>query len=105
MVGIPVRTAALDLQRLVLDEMDLVGVRGSAGEMRAVIPLVRDGRIRVTPLITHHFPLEDFAEAVSAFNERRDGAVKVVIHPWGTMAIGGTRAEIDGCSIGGDDVS
>lgn len=82
-VGIPVQTASLDLQRLVLDEMDLVGVRGSAGEMRAVIPLVREGRIRVTPLITHHFPLDEFAEAVTVFNERRDGAVKVVIHPWG----------------------
>ncbi|HYI66439.1 MAG TPA: alcohol dehydrogenase catalytic domain-containing protein [Candidatus Limnocylindrales bacterium] len=81
-VGIPVRPAAVDLQKLVLDEMDLVGVRGSAGEMRSVIPLVRDGRIRVKPLITHHFPLREFAEAVTVFDERRDGAVKVVIHPW-----------------------
>jgi L-iditol 2-dehydrogenase len=81
-VGIPVKPAALDLQRLVLDEIDLVGVRASAGDMRTVIPLVSERRIRVAELITHHFPLEEFDEAVNVFNERRDGAVKVVIHPW-----------------------
>jgi L-iditol 2-dehydrogenase len=46
-----------------------------------VTPLVEGGRVRVGELITHHFPLADFAEAVDTFNERRDGALKVILQP------------------------
>lgn len=80
-VGIPVEEVGLFLQDLVLYEKELVGVRASAGEMRRVIPLVADGRIRVKELHTHTFPLTDFAEALDTFNERRDGALKVIIEP------------------------
>lgn len=80
-VGIPVEDISLDLQELVLYEKDLVGARASAGEMRHVIPLVVDGRIRVKELHTHTFPLSDFEEAMATFTERRDGALKVIIEP------------------------
>ena len=80
-VGIPVGGTELDLQELVLYEKELVGVRASAGEMRHVIPLVSDGRIRAAELVTHRFPLDDFAEALATFNERKDGAMKVIVEP------------------------
>jgi L-iditol 2-dehydrogenase len=80
-VGIPTKAPTLDLQRLVLDEIELAGVRASAGEMRTVTPLVVGGRIRVRPLITHRFGLAAFNEALAAFDSRRDGALKVVINP------------------------
>jgi L-iditol 2-dehydrogenase len=80
-VGIPVEDLTLSLQDLVLYEKELVGVRATAGEMRRVIPLVADGRIRVKELHTHTFPLTDFATALETFNERRDGAMKVVVEP------------------------
>ena len=80
-VGIPVSEVTLSLQNLVLYEYELVGARASAGEMRHVIPLVVDGRIRAADLITHHFPLADFAEALATFNERREGALKVIVQP------------------------
>jgi len=80
-VGIPVEGVTLELQELVLYEKELVGVRATAGEMRRVIPLVADGRIRARDLITHRFPLEDFPEALATFNERRDGAMKVIVEP------------------------
>jgi L-iditol 2-dehydrogenase len=80
-VGIPVEDLTLSLQELVLYEKELVGVRATAGEMRQVIPLVADGRIRVKELHTHTFPLDDFATALETFNERREGAMKVVVEP------------------------
>ncbi len=80
-VGIPVDEVALSLQDLVLYEKELVGVRATAGEMRHVIPLVADGRIRVNELHTHTFSLEEFETALDTFNERRDGALKVIIEP------------------------
>jgi L-iditol 2-dehydrogenase len=80
-VGIPVEGVDLDLQELVLYEKELVGVRATAGEMRHVIPLVANGRIRARKLISHRFPLEKFAEALDTFNERRGCAMKVIIEP------------------------
>ena len=80
-VGIPVEDVALDFQELVLYEKELVGVRASAGEMRHVIPLVSDGRIRAAELVTHHFPLDEFEGALATFNDRTDGAMKVIVEP------------------------
>ena len=77
-VGIPVDEVSLSFQDLVLYEKELVGSRASAGEMHHVIPLVLDGRIRVKEILTHTFGLDDFAEGLAVFNERRDGAIKVV---------------------------
>ncbi|WP_138757426.1 zinc-dependent alcohol dehydrogenase [Modestobacter altitudinis] len=81
MVGIPTEDVALRLQSLVLDELELVGSRASAGEMRRVMPFVADGRMRVGELITHHFPLSEYAEALAVFDDRSSGAVKIIIHP------------------------
>lgn len=80
-VGIPVEDVRLPLQDLVLYEKELVGVRATAGGMRRAMPLVSDGRIRVTELHTHTFPLDQFRTALDTFNERRDGALKVIIEP------------------------
>jgi threonine dehydrogenase-like Zn-dependent dehydrogenase len=32
-------------------------------------------------LITHTFPLKEMNKAISTFTERREGAIKVVVHP------------------------
>jgi L-iditol 2-dehydrogenase len=65
----------------VLDEIDVVGVRASAGEMPRAIELAATGRIRLGELITHRFSLEDFADAYVTFTERADGALKVIVRP------------------------
>jgi L-iditol 2-dehydrogenase len=49
--------------------------------MEEVIPLMADGRIPAAKLITHHFKLPEFAEALRTFNERIDGALKVIVEP------------------------
>ena len=81
-IGIPLEAAALPLRDIVLNELDIVGVRAAAGEMPRAIQLVEAGKIRLAPLITHRFPLRDYAEAYRVFTERVDGALKVVVHPW-----------------------
>jgi L-iditol 2-dehydrogenase len=80
-IGIPMEAASIPLQRVVLDEIDIVGVRAAAGEMPEAIALVAAGRIRLAELITHRFALEDFADAYATFTERRDGALKVIVRP------------------------
>jgi L-iditol 2-dehydrogenase len=81
MVGIPTEDVALRIQPMVLDELELVGSRASAGEMRRVIPFVAEGRMRVGELITHRFPLSDYAEALATFNDRSSGALKIIVNP------------------------
>ena len=80
-VGIPTKGVDIDMQRLVLDELELVGSRASAGEMRHVMPLVEQGRIRVRDVTTHHFALSDYGLALSTFNDPTSGAIKIIIEP------------------------
>jgi L-iditol 2-dehydrogenase len=80
-IGLPLEDARIPMQRLVLDELDLVGVRATAGEMPRAIALAAAGRLRLRELITHRFALEDFADAYGTFTERRDGALKVIVSP------------------------
>lgn len=81
MVGIPTEDVALRIQPLVLDELELVGSRASAGEMRRVMPFVADGRMRVRELITHQFALADYEKALATFNDRTSGAIKIIVNP------------------------
>ena len=80
-VGIPTTGVELDLQRLVLDELELVGCRASAGEMRHVMPLVEQGRMRVGDVTTHRFPLSEFAAALATFEDPASGAIKIIVTP------------------------
>jgi L-iditol 2-dehydrogenase len=80
-VGIPTVGVEIAMQRLVLDELELVGSRASAGEMRRVIPHVAAGRMRVRDVITHRFDLADYAAAMATFNDPASGAIKIIVTP------------------------
>jgi alcohol dehydrogenase len=54
---------------------------GGKERMRRLIALVRGGRLDLTPLLTHHFPLDRINEAYDLFANRRDGVLKVAITP------------------------
>jgi len=80
-VGIPTVGVEIAMQRLVLDELELVGSRASAGEMRRVIPLVEQGRVRVREIMTHRFALADYDQAIATFNDPASGAIKIIVTP------------------------
>jgi L-iditol 2-dehydrogenase len=80
-VGIPTVGVEIAMQKLVLDELELVGSRASAGEMRRVMPHVEQGRMRVREMVTHRFALADYADALATFNDRSSGAIKIVVAP------------------------
>ena len=80
-VGIPTVSVEIAMQRLVLDELELVGSRASAGEMRRVMPHVEQGRMRVSEMVTHRFPLSAYEEALATFNDRSSGAIKILVNP------------------------
>ncbi len=80
-VGIPTSGVEIAMQRLVLDELELVGSRASAGEMRRVMPLVEQGRMRVRDIMTHTFDLADYPRAIEALNDPTSGAIKIIVRP------------------------
>jgi threonine dehydrogenase-like Zn-dependent dehydrogenase len=54
---------------------------GGKERMRRLMEVVRRGRVDLTPLLTHTFPLERIAEAYELFGERMDGVLKVAVRP------------------------
>ena len=54
---------------------------GGKERMRRLMEVVKRGRVDLTPLLTHTFPLEKIADAYELFGERADGVLKVAIKP------------------------
>lgn len=82
-IGIPHAQPELPVKRMVLDEVELIGNRANPNTAASTIEMLANGRIDVTPLLTHRFPLRDFATALETFESRRDGAIKVATKPNG----------------------
>ena len=79
--GIPDTPVSLPMQKIVLEEIDLYGVRANPNTMEEVIPLIVSGRVRVKELMTHSFPLDEYGQALHTFAQRIDGALKVIVKP------------------------
>ncbi len=54
---------------------------GGKERMRRLMEVVRHGRVDLTPLLTHTFPLDKIEEGYRIFGERREGVLKVAIKP------------------------
>jgi L-iditol 2-dehydrogenase len=67
----------IDVDRLTLDEIDLMGIRSSPNAYPAMIALMRSGKVDVSPLLTHVYPLEEVGEALAALESRE--AVRPIV--------------------------
>jgi threonine dehydrogenase-like Zn-dependent dehydrogenase len=54
---------------------------GGKERMRRLMALVEHGRLDLTPLLTHRFPLDRILEAYDLFASRRDGVLKIALVP------------------------
>ncbi|MEM9318928.1 MAG: alcohol dehydrogenase catalytic domain-containing protein [Pseudomonadota bacterium] len=81
LVGIPHSDPSLPIKRIVLDEVELVGNRANPNTAEPAIVLLSEGRIDLKPLLTHSFPLSDFATALDMYEGRKDGSMKIAIKP------------------------
>jgi threonine dehydrogenase-like Zn-dependent dehydrogenase len=57
---------------------------GGKERMRRLMAMIAHGRVDLSPLLTHHFELDDIDAAFDLFSSQRDGVLKVALHP--TMA-------------------
>jgi threonine dehydrogenase-like Zn-dependent dehydrogenase len=80
--GAGVELSGVDLSTIVRGNLDVLGsLANPKGVSGRALELLAQGKIDVTSLVTHHFPLERFEEAWRTFTERRDGAIRVMLHP------------------------
>lgn len=70
-----------NLLDLISNELTIYGSRANPGVSEAVISMLSRGVIRGETLVTHTFPLEEYEKALDVFTGRKDGCLKVVIHP------------------------
>ena len=49
--------------------------------MRRLMAMVEHRRVDLSPLLTHHFALDDIEEAFNLFSHQRDGVLKVALYP------------------------
>jgi L-iditol 2-dehydrogenase len=74
--------SGVDLSTIVRGHLDIYGALANPrGISRRGLELIARGAVDVKPLITHHFALDQFPQAWATFVERRDGAIRVMLHP------------------------
>ncbi len=56
---------------------------GGKERMRRLMQMIESGRVDLGPMVTHHYTLDDIAEAYELFSHQRDGVLKVAIRPGG----------------------
>jgi threonine dehydrogenase-like Zn-dependent dehydrogenase len=54
---------------------------GGKERMRRLMSLIEQHAVDLSPLITHHFSLDDVDAALDLFSHQRDGVLKVALHP------------------------
>jgi L-iditol 2-dehydrogenase len=74
--------SGVDLSTIVRGNIDVLGsLANPKGVSARALTFLARGKVDVARLVTHHFALDQFAEAWSTFTERRDGAIRVMLHP------------------------
>jgi L-iditol 2-dehydrogenase len=80
LVGFYDQPVLADLNHAVMNGISIQTVRGEgAGSVARAVSLAARGRLRTAELVTHHFGLEDVADAFDAYAERRGDAIKVML--------------------------
>ena len=54
---------------------------GGKERMRRLMAMIENRRVDLSPLVTHHFALDDIGEAYDLFSRQADGVLKVALHP------------------------
>ncbi len=74
--GIP-----FNVDHVVLNQISLLGMRGSPNLLAGAIALIASGQVNVKQLIAEEFPLERFQDAMDFYARRERGAVRVILKP------------------------
>ena len=71
----------VNLQDLIMRELTIRGSFAIAGEYRAVLDLIADGRIKAKPLISKMLPLSEGQQGFDMLHKGDPTLMKIVMHP------------------------
>lgn len=86
LIGNVTPEVTLPLQKVVSRELRLQGSAASSGEYPQAMEWMKEGKIRVKPLISAVVPLEEGAEWFRRLYAREPGLMKVILAPFGAEA-------------------
>ena len=64
-----------------MNQITLYGVRANPHCAQEVLDLMACGAVDMKPMITHVFPMTKIHDAFRTFQNRTDGALKVIVRP------------------------
>ncbi|MGE5620073.1 MAG: zinc-dependent alcohol dehydrogenase [Sphingomonadaceae bacterium] len=71
-----------DISTAIRNDITIYTTRGEGrSACRRGLSMMKQGRLPMSRMITHEFPLERIMEAFATFRERRDNAIKVLVKP------------------------
>ena len=80
--GVGTELSGVDLSTIVRGNLDILGsLANPKGVSGRALALLARGEVDVDRLVTHHYDLDRFPDAWATFTERRDGAIRVMLHP------------------------
>ncbi|MEA4914421.1 MAG: alcohol dehydrogenase catalytic domain-containing protein [Christensenella sp.] len=80
-IGFPKEDVPIPIKHLVMDEIELVGNRANPNTLDKAISIASQHLEDVRGLITHVFPLSEYAKAYEVFTKRAGSSLKVVVKP------------------------
>jgi (R,R)-butanediol dehydrogenase/meso-butanediol dehydrogenase/diacetyl reductase len=80
-VGIFEKPVIIEMNDLVFQERELIGIMNNGGEFPQAIQMLADGRVNPEPMISNRIPLEDVVEkGFKACIENKSANVKVIVN-------------------------
>lgn len=78
----PGRQLEIDLSTIVRGHLDIFGsVANPRGISKRANELMKCGLVDIQSLITHHMPLSEFPRAWELFQNRKEGSIRIMLHP------------------------
>jgi len=78
----PEKTLEIPLTKYWTSQPSILFSYGAAPrDMREALDLIATGRVKVSDLVTHRFPLNQMSEAFDLFDNPRDTSLKIIIEP------------------------
>jgi len=77
-IGVHINPAEINMIKLLMSEMSITAAMSYPTELPDVIEMLNSGKVDVSPLITHHYPLSEFHQAFSQAQNQEE-AIKVLI--------------------------
>lgn len=78
-VGVFQRPVSVNAPRVMAKNVSLTMGMGDLGRVGELMGLIEAGRLDLTPIITHRLSLDEALEAYHIFDQRTDGAIKVLL--------------------------